>query len=61
MYQKELVCANLLCFDLGVHSTVEANSERVRAGLAPHVFVAADADLLAAVAEGFITDNPNNH
>ncbi len=43
-------------------SAVDANDERVRVGLAPLVFVAADADLLAAaVAEGFITDNPNNH
>lgn len=43
-------------------SAVEANNERVRVGLAPLVFVAADSDLLAAaVAEGFITENPNNH
>lgn len=43
-------------------SAVDANDERVRVGLAPLVFVAADSDLLAAaVAEGFITENPNNH
>jgi len=43
-------------------SAVEANNERVRVGLAPLVFVAADSDLLAAaVAEGFMTENPNNH
>jgi len=43
-------------------SAVDANDERVRVGLAPLVFVAADSDLLAAaVAEGFMTENPNNH
>ncbi len=43
-------------------SAVEANNARVRVGLAPLVFVAADSDLLAAaVAEGFMTENPNNH
>ncbi len=43
-------------------AALEANRERVRQSLQPITLVTADADLLAAgVAEGLMTDNPNNY
>jgi predicted nucleic acid-binding protein len=41
---------------------LEANHERLRQNLSPLMLVAADNELLAAgVAEGLMTDDPNNH
>lgn len=43
-------------------AALAANSRRVARKLAPLIFVTADTSLLAAgVAEGFTTDDPNNH
>ena len=43
-------------------AALEANEERAQASLPPLVLVTADNDLLVAgVAEGFITENPNLH
>lgn len=43
-------------------AALEANAERTKVGLASLMVVTADSDLLsAAIAEGFSTDDPNNH
>lgn len=43
-------------------AAVETNSRRVALGAPPLILVAADRDLLAAgVAEGLLTDNPDEH
>ena len=43
-------------------AALEANNETASAGLPPVIMVSADTDLnTAAIAEGFIVENPNNH